>query len=528
MAKRVFYITQGSLRVYSLAEGSVRQVVEFSDDDEGLREFDRYLIAQPDVASAMLLDVIEEEFALDTIPKLSARDRAALILRRCERKFRRTPYRNAVVQGKAADHGDVFSVLYSGISNHELIDSWLQIIMQYKTPLIGIYSVPQMAPAMIRKLYSGSGNVMFIAPHQGKKVRQVFMQGGALRSARLSQGPGIEARDYPKFIITEAIRSRRYLERTRMLGNLDVLEVCLVADKNTAERIRSLSDNDSAIYYHFVDPVAAAGKLGCRKLQNANCFEEVFIAALLKQTPKHSYANSGENRYWIMHKMRNALMGGAVVTAAVCSIFAAALITDAVIMENRISEIQSQVKFLAETFRRENEKFDPIKADSYEMQLAVDTGDYLLANRVPAPWVMNQLGAVLGDYPDIQLRELSWSTEAVDQAAPEPRRRTNEPIRVSISETAAVSAVLTAEIMSFDGDMRRAFSRIDQLANDLAARSAFSDSQAIEYPFDANTSAAISGEIGREGGERSARFKIRVTYAVPGAPNRPRSNDEST
>lgn len=528
MAKRVFYITQGSLRVYRHAEGSVRQVVEFSDDDKGLREFDRYLIAQPDVASAMLLDVIEEEFALDTIPKLSARDRAALILRRCERKFRRTPYRNAVVQGKAADHGDEFSVLYSGISNHELVDPWLQIILRYKTPLIGIYSVPQMAPAMIRKLYSGSGNVMFVAPHQGKKVRQVFTQGGALRSARLSQGPGIDASDYARFIVTEAIRSRRYLERTRMLGNLDVLDVCVVTDKNTADRILSLSDKDSAIYYHFVNPAAAARKLGCRKLSNENRFEDVFIAALLKQTPKHSYANSGENRYWIMHKIRNALMGGAVIIAAVCSVVAAALMTDVWIMENRISDIQSQVKFLAETFRRENEKFDPIKADSYEMQLAVDTGDYLLANRVPAPWVMNQLGAVLGDYPDIQLRELSWLTETDAQVAPEPRRRTNEPIRVTVSETSAVSAVLTAEIIAFDGDMRHAFSRIDQLAGDLAARSGFSDSRAIEYPFDANTTAAVSGEIAREGGERSARFKIRVTYAVPRVPNRPRSSDEST
>ncbi len=528
MAQRVFYITQGSLRVYKLAEGSVRQVTEFSDDDKGLQEFDRYLIAQPSITSAMLLDVIEEEFALDTIPKLGARDRAILLDRRSERKFRRTPYRAAVLQGKVANDDDEYNVLYSGISNHELIDPWLQTILRYKTPLAGIYSVPMMSPDMVRKLLPGKDNFMFVAPHQGKKVRQVFMQKGALRSARLSHGPGIEAKDYAQFIVTETLRSRRYLERTRLLGNLEPLDVCVVADSETARKINALSDKNSAIDYHIVEPAVAARKLGCRKLAGTDHFEDVFVAALLRSTPKHSYAGSGENRYWIMSKISNALIGSAVLVGAVCSILAAALMSDVWVMENRITEIQSQVEFLAETYRRENEKFDPIKADSYEMQLTVDTGDYLLANRVPAPWVMNQLGAVLGDYPDMQLRELSWSTETAAQQVAEPRRRGNEPTPVAVPETSAVSAVLTAELVAFDGDMRRAFSRIDELAADLAAKSGFSESRAIEYPFETNTSAAVSGEIGNASGERLARFKIRVSYAVPKAANPVRTNDEAT
>lgn len=528
MAKRVFYVTQGSLRVYKLAEGSVRQVMEFSDDDKGLREFDRYLATQPDISSAMLLDVIEEEFSLDTIPKLGARDRAALIERRGERKFRRTPYRVAVFQGKAANDDNEYDVLYSGISNHELVDPWLQTILQYKTPLAGIYSVPLMAPAMVRRFSSGKKNFMFVAPHQGKKIRQVFLQNGELRSARLSHGPGTDAKDYAQFVVTESVRSRRYLERTRLLDNLEPLHVCVVAGGETATKVLALSDKNSAIYYTFIDPAVAARKLGCRRLSNANRFEDVFVAALLRSTPKHSYASSGENRYWVMSKISSALVGGAVLVGAVCSVFAAALMSDVWVMENRISDIQSQVKFLAETYRRENEKFDPIKADSYEMQLTVDTGDYLLSNRVPAPWVMNQIGAVLGDYPDMQLRELSWLTETADQKAPEPHRRGNESKLVSIAETSAVSAILTAELVAFDGDMRRAFSRIDQLASDLAARSSFSESRAIEYPFENNTSAAVSGEISNGSSKRSARFRIQVSYVVPRTTNPVGANDEPT
>ncbi len=528
MMKRAFYVTQGSLRVYALTEGSVRCAAEFADDDIGLRKFRHYLAGEPSEPSAMLLDIIEEEFALDSIPKLGARDRAALVARRSATKFRRTRYRVSILQGKSAPDSDEFNVLHSGLSNPELVDPWMQIILHYETPLAGIYSVPLMAPVIVSKLFSSTENVMYVAPHQGNKVRQVFLQDRELRSARLSQGPGVAADTYAQFIVTETMRSRRYLERTRLLRHSEILNVCVVADGETAEEILSLSDATHSNQYHFIEPNLAIRKLAHRQLSGVDHFEEVFLAALLKRTPKYNYANSGENRFWRMQRIRNAVIGSAVAVGAGCSIFAAGFLYDVWTMESRIAEIQSQVEFLSETFRRENEKFDPIKADSFEMQHAVDTGDYLLDNRVPAPWVMNQVGAVMGDYPDIRMRELSWMAESEAAANTEPRRPGNVPQPVTVPGTSAVSAVISAEIVPFDGDMRRAFKRIDQLAADLEARTGFSESRAIEYPFDASTSAAISGEIVNETSGQTARFRIRLVYLLTASKPQARSNDEST
>ena len=408
MVQRVFYVTQGSLRVWQAGRTNARAPVEFTDDDRGLREFDRYLSANPDQGSAMLIDVIEEEFALDSIPKLGGRDRNALIERRGKNKFRRTPYRVSIYQGTLGRKKNEFSVVHSAISNHELVDPWLQIILDHRTPLSGVYSVPLMAPRIIKRLFPCDDAVMFVAPHQGTKLRQVFLRDGAIQSARLSQGPGIEDDGFANFVVTEVIRSRRYLDRTRLISGMETLNVCVIANDATADKIRSLVDADSADQYQFLTPDAATRKLGRRKLQAVDHFEEVFLTAVSKSRPKQSYANAGEDRYWNMRRLRGAIIGSSFVAAAACSVVAAVLLSDVWILRNRIAAIQSQVEFLSETFRRENDKFDPIKADSHEMQLAVDTGDYLLDNRVPVPWVMNQLGAVLGDYPDIKLQELHW------------------------------------------------------------------------------------------------------------------------
>lgn len=87
---------------------------------------------------------------------------------------------------------------------------------------------------------------------------------------------------------------------------------------------------------------------------------------------------------------------------------------------------------------------------------------------------------------------------------------------VAIPEVSTVGAMITADIKPFDGDMRKAFALIDQFAADLQARTRFSRAVTVEYPLNASTSAAVSGEIG-VASAKFARFRIRVTYDVPGA-----------
>ena len=143
---RAFFVTQGSLSVWSPDASTPERVAIFADDDEGLYKFDAYLAQFPEQTSALLIDVIEEEFALETIPKLGLRDRNALITRRRLRKYRSTPYSISLFQGKADHGGDEFNVLHCAVSNRDLLDSWLQVILRHQVPLAGVYSVPLMAP----------------------------------------------------------------------------------------------------------------------------------------------------------------------------------------------------------------------------------------------------------------------------------------------------------------------------------------------------------------------------------------------
>jgi len=514
--ERIFYVTQGSLSIWVPEGGRLTEVAVFTDDDDGLRQFEAYQQNVAEKPSTMLIDVVEEEFALETIPKLGIRDRNSLIARRCQNKFRRTPYRQSIFQGKAGRDSGEFNVLHSAVSNHELVDPWLQIILQHRTPLSGVYSVPLIAPSIFKQLFGSHRAVMFVAPHQGRRLRQVFMDNGHLRSARMSQAPAIDDDAYAQFIISETLRSRSYLERTRLLNNMQVLEVCVVANRELADRITELSSGNESLDYSFIDPAAAGKKLLGRELAAPDHFEETYLAHVAARRPKQDYARAGENRYWYMRRARQVILGGAAAVAAACSIMAGVLLSDTWFLHGQVKAIQAQVAQLSETFRRENEKFDPIKADSHEMKMAVDTGDFILENRLPVPWVMNQVGVVLGDFPDIQVRELRWQVDVPQSDAPPPRRG-DRPMPIPIHPVTSISAVMTAEIAPFDGNMRKAFERIDQLTRDLERKTDFTNSFTVEYPFNDNPAASVSGEISDAVTTELASFRLSLTYQVPGA-----------
>jgi hypothetical protein len=240
--------------------------------------------------------------------------------------------------------------------------------------------------------------------------------------------------------------------------------------------------------------------------------QDLYVAAASRKIPKHNYAASGETCYWNMRRIRHSIAGSLFSVAAAASVLAGIYASNAMFLKYQVSEFESQVAQLSETFRRENETFD-YRADSHEMKLAVDTGNYILRNRLPVPWVMQQLGLVLGDHPAVQVQSLSWEAEAAVDPNAQPIRRDNN-MPVAIPAVHQVQAEIRGELTDFDGDLRKAFADIDRLVDDLEARTAFSDVVAVEYPIDASPQAALSGEIDTKGSSATAQFRLLLRFPV--------------
>ena len=523
-ASRIFYVVQGELSVHSAAAGASSEPLSFADNDDGLRAFDAYVAEHPHETTAIVVDVIEEVFLADSVPAMGHKDRLHLLDRRLQRKFPRTPFCLSSGAGNSLSRAER-AVVYSAISNHELLDPWIAGIVAARVPLVGIRSVPLMTPQVLRRLFARPGAVLYVTQHQGDKLRQTFVQGGLVKSSRLSQSPAVADAAYPGFVATEIQRSRRYLERTRLMTGAEPLDICIVSDLQICERVIKSISTDSPLRFHLFDLARTVRKCRARRTPEIDQLQDLFIDAAMQNTAGHNYATAGEDRYWHMSRMRRAIIGATSALAAAASIIAGIYLGDAWRLHGESATIDSQVRQLSETYRRENDHTGGVRADSYEMKLAVDTGDYILRQRVPAPWVMYQLGTVLSDYPDVRLSHLSWHARSDTQMPPQ-RARPGEPATpIPIPELSSVTAEITATIEPFEGQLRDAFRRIDELAASIRGSTAFSETVVVAYPVDASVQASVSGEISREISGDTATFRLQLKYPLAAAPASEVSDD---
>src|SRR3954470_2445439 len=133
--KHFLYLTDTRLVSLFTKRGRIVARREFAVGGAGAAEFERYLVQMEDAPIHLILDVAEEDFRLDTVPHVGAGDREAVLNRKLAQIYRNTPYRHALIQGREDEGRKDDRVMYTAITNPELLRPWLEIVERLKLPL---------------------------------------------------------------------------------------------------------------------------------------------------------------------------------------------------------------------------------------------------------------------------------------------------------------------------------------------------------------------------------------------------------
>ena len=506
---RVIYVAQDFVAAWRVDRTGVSEIARFAQTEIGHDEFAVYLDADREAVSRVLVDVIEEEFVIDTLPSLASRDRSSLMIRRLGRKFSRTPYRLCEYQG-LREHNREPEVLYHAVTNPDLLRPWVDELIAKQVPVESIQSVPLLGSRLLEGVCKPAPLALLMTHHQGDRLRQVFLRQNQLKSARLSAVPGVSDPQYGSEILAEIQRSRRYLERSRLLGPAEELAVYVVADRETANRIVAADSGQTPANLNFVHPDSAASAFAAPREIARDRLEFLYHQVASKARSVPSYAQNGETHYYSLSRVRRVIIGTAVAASLLAAVGAGLNINSAFQYRQSSVRMVQQIAQMEDTFRRENQQFAPIRADSHEMKLAVDSGDFVLTNRVPVAWVMQQVGTVFGEFPEVRMDALRWRAEGVmpEENTANTRNRVAAP--ALLGELAAVSAEITGQVAPFNGSYKDAFATIRRLTESLEASTAFSEVITVEFPIDARPTSSVSGELVKLGGEQVAQFRVRL------------------
>ena len=142
--KTPMFLGAENFHAYTWKDGVLSEPQHFADDTEGKEKFAAFLQAHR-APAYLLTDLIEEDFRYETVPHLHGSERSELIKRKFEQFYRNTPFRQFVLLQRQKEGRRDDEMLFSGLTNPALISPWLNAMLAHNTPLVGIYSIPNIS-----------------------------------------------------------------------------------------------------------------------------------------------------------------------------------------------------------------------------------------------------------------------------------------------------------------------------------------------------------------------------------------------
>ncbi|MGE0356774.1 MAG: hypothetical protein AB7P08_07655 [Burkholderiales bacterium] len=544
-ARHILYLTNESLVSLVSRGGSIARRAVFPVAGGPGEAFESRVGELRRLPTHLVTDLAEEDFRVDTIPHLGSRDQAAVLARKLSQLFRNTPYKHAVAQGREADGRRDDRVLYTAITNGEVLRPWLEVLQRLEVPVAGIHSSAVFSGRLLAELGLEFPHTLLATFTPGDALRQTYFRSGEIKFSRLTPVDLEQGETLGDLLAGETGRTWQYLDSLRYFAPTDRLEVCvLIHPKDRPAAEAALRDYDQ-IQYRLLDIEQVAGRLGLKPPPLGSSAEEVLANLFLRRPAENHFAPMELRRFAILRSARiaiNTVAGGILAAGLAYGGWNLAEALQSHEMDlataKRIRDAQAELESITRA----------MPAQGVAGQTMRDTVAFFSGSLRGYPTVAGTLlpvSAVLQRYPKVRLTQVAWQAADDDRATPSlapivPKEA--PPLRSygkgsaaapadaqrAIAATANAAAADNAPFSSgrqavalLEGtvtvnrlDFREALALVESLAADIGRIPGCSAS-IVDSPLDLTSRMAITAKLGESDPAVSqARFSLRVTRAT--------------
>ncbi len=500
---------------------------EFDATAPAAAQFEPYLANLRREPVHLLTDLAEEDFRLDAIPHVGARDREAILARKLAQMFRNTPFRYAVVQGREPEGRRDDRVLYTAITNPEVLRPWLEAIERLRVPLGGIYSAAVFSSSLLPALNLLFPHTLLVTFTPGGAMRQTYFREQEIKFSRLTPIDPEEGQSLGTLISEETTRTWQYLDSLRHFAENDRLEVCVLLHASDRVLVQPSLRDFAQIQHHILDMDEVGARLGIRPPPAGSTAEEVFVHLFLARPGRNHFASAEMRRFDTLRRARFALRQAAALAFAGC-------LAGAVWNVDRALETSDHDVRVESDLSKANQEYDAVTRAMPSFGVGGSTMRDSVAFYNAAirgfPRVTDfaaTLSHVLDRHPEIRLGQLAWiasddpkalpvvskagtgeppPVRAVTAEPPSPRPTADEAFAGGRYEVALVAGTVRVA----NNDFRGALAEVNRLAEELAALPG-TQADIVQSPLDTSSRAQIEGRHSEhESRTMEPRFVLRV------------------
>lgn len=461
----------------------------------------------PKARYSVVVDVADEEYHQEEIPKLFGKDRRLLMERKLAQRFRASTLklvRSVTRRGTATEKVRMETILLCGLGKVPAVEACLDILRSRTVRLAGVYGPAFLLRQLKNLPISATRTIIVTLSNAG--LRQTVFKDGRLRFSRLTSYPPGGLSELANECALEISKTISYLQQVRVFDRQDnaiVTAVLCLPQQVLPSFSAACTDQDNLHYVAHAEehlwprtaPIDAPDQCPTLLLTLARAYH----ASL-----RHGFAGPDLTLHYDRWQ---ASRGLGWITSALCGallIMASFDIASALQARSRSTEYQQQIAQLNAELQSLRASLPPAPSSPENLKASAAVFQQALAQRIEPLSLLQRIAAAMTGFPDLELTQLRWAWEKpVD---PNGQPDTNEVFVISVRGRILTQTGTSPTLPT------QANTRTEALFSTLA-QSLSGQIVARKLPYDAAPQMAIAGSR-REAEQSDARPEFSVTLNV--------------
>jgi len=501
--KRIFYYSGYRLTVFHWQDNECLASYSFNPGEEGLDKFSTYLRSTENTPVRILVDLIEEDFKKESIPHVGAADRKAIVSRIIDRQYRKnTDFATfrVVDREKSGRKDDI--ILYSVLSNPEILDPWLAPINDAGIAVAGIWSLPLLTPKLFNKLKLKSNNVLLVSQQVPSNLRQTFIKNGKFESSR-SAVVNLEDASIGEYISTEVEQTIRFLSNQRHIGFDEQIEIHIMCRKADITEIKSRCIDTSLRVFHCHELKELEKALNCN-IQSAEYTNGIYSYVCANQIlPVGDYGNKKTFIKYYEQLSSKALYVLSVILLLAATVLSFSFVSESIIQDEESITLRKQAEVIDNNYQKKLAAMEPRLKQAESMQSTVLLVENIKSNRDVSPLnfmtiisrIMRQSGMRA-----IEITALSWKqNQSLTFPVTNNRKKTKQSIDYGKKSPINQVATISGYIPVSKYGLKKSVAKIKLLEKKLNDHDLILKTNIKRMPIDTRPEASIDVEVQKPG-----------------------------
>lgn len=494
----------------------------FRNDPQGHEDFGRYLQKHEGTKIYLLVDVVEEDYRLETLPHTMGNARRELINRKLNQIYRGTPYRAAHFINREPLKRKDDRFLFAALTYGELLQPWIEGLQAHQMPLVGIYLLSMVSQHFVRRLKIGDPHLL-LTERLSCGLRQTYLHNGRLRISRLVPYTAEAGNSFSYFNVTETEKARLYLISQRYIGRDTPLTVLVPSYQENSQTLCRDIEHEHGLICKTIDleKLAQSYKLDPVLLRDNP--ELLHMQLVASGTVPDNLAPGALGKHHRLNVIRQS------INAASAIVVLLGLAASAVFFkhgyDNRTHTEQAALATVHQQQLYEEVAKDfpvtPIPASDLQTVVVLETA--IMQNASLPGRAMQVISKAVSASPEIDINRLAWMLS--NDADPRDGDKAGGPAVTNAANSVPVSfvpdsnylyevAFVDGEIRRFTGDYRAALDSVNRLMERVKADEAVAQVDVLQAPVNVSSYSNLQGSTTdeRTAQETQALFKLRVIF----------------